>query len=1005
MKEISHHGPGLCVKFYDEFVYAGYGPYIEQYNYKSGELINRCRVFRKNKVHGISISSNGYILAYGARSAAVCSLSDISDNVSILQEERLLAEWITCGEFSADGNKVFLLTCYNKVIISDIIGTIIGVKTIKGERSILYSGSIKPFSDELVYISAGTVMGGVLVWNLYEESIVHNLKGHEGSIFYSTISDNGKYLASCSDDRSIRLWDLKTGAELTIGWGHTARIWNLKFFQDDRKIISVSEDCTCRVWDIIVDEDGKSVLLQQSNIYEVHQIKNVWGVDVNSDHMIAVTSGNDGRLKITDLIQTSRTGKETGSFSIQKIQDELDIPFEKGEIIKGFQWFSFGLIAVTSFGKILKYGDVNKKWTLELEDKRFSSFVIVSGISSKNIAIFMNNKADILLLRFDAVGNLQLSSDYNIKGLKKSTNCLVSIFDRKSIILLLESPNPRDRLIFLKIDNYNLDILQEFRFNRPDNFVTTCMEAFEDYILLGSRFSTIGIFNLKGSDVDPYLIRKLTPGDTITSVSFVEIEKKLPIFSVTNRDGYFNFITIDLKRSSCKRVHFSVLHSNKVSKGFLEGAYIDDKNQYITYGFKSSLFYMYNETNCYEIMSEPCGGAHRQWNLFPDGRGFVLVYIKASDLHYRKIREPRFPAVLKNGLHGREIRDISILKSQPYKNGYLFCTASEDTTVRLSHFDQDTGDITNYWLQRKHVSGLQRCKFINHHLMISCSAREELFLWDIDQDSSSRPYISTRATLPTSSDIPDLRIMDFDVKFLLNSDSFLLATVYSDSVIKVWSFDEATNKFALLIEGRYETCCLLNVKLESVAKQLYLITTPTDGHVVVYNITDYIPYELADNFQFLLENFNECKTLPLPNYITKFLVHQSGIKTFCTDSESLPRTIKIFTGGDDNAIAMNILKVDADSLGIISSSSSFIEDAASSTITSISLFDKNRKLMMTSVDQLVKVWDVTGDDLVPIDKRYTTIADTGSLDVVTLEDSSTLSLIGGVGISLWKLAF
>lgn len=72
-------------------------------------------------------------------------------------------------------------------------------------------------------------MGGVIIWDLFSETKIHNLLGHEGSIFYVNLSNNGRYVASCSDDRSIRLWDLETGKQLSVGWSHTARIWNLMF--------------------------------------------------------------------------------------------------------------------------------------------------------------------------------------------------------------------------------------------------------------------------------------------------------------------------------------------------------------------------------------------------------------------------------------------------------------------------------------------------------------------------------------------------------------------------------------------------------------------------------------------------------------------------------------------------------------------------------------------------------------------------------------------------------
>ena len=61
---------------------------------------------------------------------------------------------------------------------------------------------------------------------------------------------DGATLASCSDDRSVRVWAyVHAGAEpevkpLQVLWGHTARIWDCALQGDT--LVSAGEDCTCR---------------------------------------------------------------------------------------------------------------------------------------------------------------------------------------------------------------------------------------------------------------------------------------------------------------------------------------------------------------------------------------------------------------------------------------------------------------------------------------------------------------------------------------------------------------------------------------------------------------------------------------------------------------------------------------------------------------------------------------------------------------------------------------
>ncbi|EJS41476.1 YPL183C [Saccharomyces arboricola H-6] len=1011
MKDVSHYGPALCVKFHNDYVLAGFGPFIHVYEYRSNTLINRCRVFHNNKVHGISISSEDKILAYGARSVSVVKLEDILKKESLVNLERINSDWITGGEFSFDKSQIYLLTCYNKVLICDLNCEVLSRKSLSGERSILYSGIIKVFGPEKVYVNAGTVMGGVIVWDLFSETKIHNLLGHEGSIFYVNLSDDGRFVASCSDDRSIRLWDLHTGKELSVGWSHTARIWNLKFFDNDTKLISVSEDCTCRIWNIIESPENTAEL-SISNVYEVHLIKSIWGVDVKEDDMIAVTSGNDGRLKLIDLLQLKRYGDEEMSFSLDYISRQCDIVFRKNESIKGFQGFSFGVIIVTSSGKILQFSDASKQWKLLLTDEKFVSYPIINGIQKQNIAVLSNSKSDILLVKFSRDGaDVIGTKEFHVDELSKTNNCLPTEYNDHSFLLALQSPNPRDKFLCLEICLENLNIITKHCFDKPDNFSSSCLTSFQNYILVGARFSTVVIFNLLDDSEEPFTIRRLNPGDTTTSIQLVEDKDEFSVFSVTNRDGYYSFI--ELTKGHCEhsgsQLSYKVLHSNKMMKGFLEGAFFNSNGEYITYGFKSSLFYLYNETNCYELASEVCGGAHRLWKFNAIDDGHILMYIKASRFHLRKIYNPIVPETLENGIHGREIRDISVCPrtnantNGTLENGHIFCTASEDTTIKLGCFNSKTGKVQNFWTLRKHVSGLQRCQFINERLLISASAREELFLWELNDKYDNRPYMTIRQTLPTSTDNPDLRIMDFDVKFLSQSGDFILATVYSDSTIKIWFYKEEENKFEMIMQGRYKTCCIFNVAFISLKDQLFVVISPTDGYLVVYNITEYVPFGVDVITGGLLDNKLESSVLDLPAPVSQAQVHQSGIKSLDYAVDPTRSSAVILTGGDDNGLGLSHLELD--DTNAVLKISDFIASAASSTITSGMLINGGEEAITTSVDQVIRAWNITAGKLTLADKKRTTVADTGSLDIISNHDDTGFDktlLTGGVGLSIWR---
>lgn len=1002
MEYLTHYGPSLCVKLQGNLVYAGYGPFLHVYDLETGELINRCRIFRRNKIHGIAVNGEGALLLFGARSISIIGSKDASGCPDMSQDEKLLDEWIMSGQFSQTGDQTYLLTSYNKVLIRDLEGNVLATKGIDGEKSILYSGSITVFGPDKVLINAGTVMGGVLIWDLYEEKLLHNLKGHEGSIFYVTISENGRYVASCSDDRSVRLWDLTTGDPLSVGWGHTARIWNLKFYDNSSKLVSVSEDCTCRVWKIVEDEESQASL-EQKGVYEAHLTKNIWGVDVDSCGRKAITSGNDGRLKVIEL-DHPRIDNDEQSYTLQEIADQTGIIADKDEIIKGFHWFDFGLVAITSQGKIVLFESFNDTWTFLFTDDQFASYSSTHGISSDNVVVFANNKSDLLALKFDKDGKHVIAkTKMHVSDLTKTNNCMIRKESPTTFLVLLESPNPRENLVCMRFNLSTLEMEKTFSLKKPESFVSSCLEVYQHFLLVGSRFSTLAVFDLKKVECPAYLISKMTPGDTTTSIQFVEDLGDSQVFSVTNRDGYYTFIKIYLKGASRgDGKDYEIIQSNKIVRGFLEGAQFNAHGDYITHGFKSSLFYIYNETSCYEITSHICGGAHRQWKLCEDDKGSILVYIKASTLFFKRFNNSKTPETLCAGIHGREIRDITIRKQKKYKDGYLFCTGSEDTTIKLMHVNEQSGKMTNYWTQRKHVSGLQRCQFIKENLMISSSAREELFLWELNTEGDSRPYIALRQSLPVSSNLPDLRIMDFDVKFLGASQNFILATVYSDSTIKVWLYDSEQNTFTTIINGDYKTCCILNVFLTPICDQLFLAIAPTDGHLIFYNITEHIPFEIDEKSGELIDNDLDLSLMDLPDYDCRLEVHQSGIKCMSHVLEQ-GNELFIYTGGDDNALGITIAKLDAATGKLNARVLDFQPQAAASTMTSCSLISNGTKLLTTSVDQIVRLWDITENKLIKHSSEYTTIADTGCSDAVQTKDTRHLALIGGVGLSALRI--
>ena len=83
------------------------------------------------------------------------------------------------------------------------------------------------------------------------------LVGHEGEVNEVRFTPSGDLALSCSNDRTVRVWDLHNGKEVRCLRGHTSGIWCLDVSADGNYAASAGsgypeneKDCTIRIWDI-----------------------------------------------------------------------------------------------------------------------------------------------------------------------------------------------------------------------------------------------------------------------------------------------------------------------------------------------------------------------------------------------------------------------------------------------------------------------------------------------------------------------------------------------------------------------------------------------------------------------------------------------------------------------------------------------------------------------------------------------------------------------------------
>jgi hypothetical protein len=77
----------------------------------------------------------------------------------------------------------------------------------------------------------------------------HVLAGHKDLIHEVVFSPDQKQLATCSYDRLIELWDVKTGKEIRTLKDHSDAVYGLAFSPDSKLLASASADRAVKIWD------------------------------------------------------------------------------------------------------------------------------------------------------------------------------------------------------------------------------------------------------------------------------------------------------------------------------------------------------------------------------------------------------------------------------------------------------------------------------------------------------------------------------------------------------------------------------------------------------------------------------------------------------------------------------------------------------------------------------------------------------------------------------------
>ncbi|KAA8903845.1 WD40-repeat-containing domain protein [Sphaerosporella brunnea] len=876
----------------------------------------------------------------------------------------------------------------------------------------LYAADVYVSDSGEVTVAAGTVFGEIIVWTWRRGAeggrIVKRLRGHEGSVFAVRFDPGARWIASCSDDRTVRVWDLvSTDAEaeaaeraitgfdevkgeakggrgcVAMGWGHQARPWGVRFLPEENgevRLASISEDLTARFWGF-VPKIGETTLMETKNSWMLHQGKSIWAFALDFERKIMATGGNDGRVGILDYSDDAEIHEE---WALEDVVPPTPIPTDdeaerseeskqatekvkrKKKKVKPNAFRGYAVVdrerfvATTVYGQIMLYNIPAKTWRLLGTWESLKNWSIVSGWQGTGIVAVGDNEGKLGIL------DINNGCDWWLDAGGRGKVAELFVGDTAGVLTTsVAAPSFTIHSIRLQDGDaapirHTLSLISP----APQNFSPTSALITKRQVILGSRTGDVAIYSLPAPDSPTQEITAtsyhpaLYGTDTITSLHLSPTAPETLL--TTSFSGVYTTHTLP-----------SLSATNITKPGnvtVITGLFFSPTNELHIFGFRGTKFIVHNTCTAADTLSIDCGGAHRSWKFSPDTATPWLVWLQAGKVHLHRSFYPR-RTVLKHGAHGREIKTAAYAPSTR-----LLATGAEDTTIRITPISASGALRENAAVTvKKHTTGVLRLVWsADGARLFSSGGLEELFVFRVRPG----PVIGVvlESTLPVPPSEAETRICGLDVRS--HEGGYLLATAMSDGLVKMWAYHPTAEKqWRLVAQTVYGTCCVLQARFIDARA---VVVAATDGHIAIYQLHPSMG-ELQQQH--------------------RHRVHQSGIKALCITAppSSGAEEITILTGGDDCALAATTFLYARGAWHMTLCRD--VQSAHAAAVIDVVPITGGGAVTV-GVDQRVGVWSAE------LERRggvHSLVADPGAAVRVGLEGGREGVVVVGVGIESWRV--
>jgi WD40 repeat protein len=232
-------------------------------------------------------------------------------------------------------------------------------------------------------VSTGGFDKVIRIWDLMEGKQSNLLVGHTGMVRQAEFSPDGKFIVSAGGDEAVRLWDASSGKEIKQFVGHYQRkrfgdflgvvIHSVAFSPDGSKIATCGNDKMIKVWDVktgdeLLTIDWNSELYGNSSWKHSHPLMLVFSPD---GKYIATSEGcepyeSGAYIRLWDASSGRQVKKYNHGYHFPNALVAVDISSDGKYVLGG------------------GYGGIIKVWEIESgkEQKAITAHTGVNGVTS-----------------------------------------------------------------------------------------------------------------------------------------------------------------------------------------------------------------------------------------------------------------------------------------------------------------------------------------------------------------------------------------------------------------------------------------------------------------------------------------------------------------------------------------------------------------------------------------------------------------------------------------------